>query len=506
MLKFIDISEVFYYMNTIVKTDYEVDDWVIPVTREQLFDRLKGMFYIDIWDDSYEEPLRKYIENLSDTDVTKIFYKNNFVVFTDLHTEVKDIYDQIFASVKNYQYAKTEDDVPEELREQFKDNEYGMVKGYNYFVNNQYFMDPNSPPETITDLLEKLKNIIMKYVYHPFLTIDRIFRLKYFMRGTVVIVDTDSNIMTLDRWVEYSENNLLRSTYGRDDEHNIFIIINTMAYLISAVVADTLDMYGRYSNIPEDFRPKLNMKNEFYFSRLIIGVKKKRYLSAIKLREGNLLDPYKADVKGFDFMKATTSAEAKKRFDSIVKKHILESPLPDVHSILTELYAFEQDIRDSIHKGELKYLPLGNAKDLEAYARPYSQQGVRGALAWNYIYPDRAISFPSKVSILKLKIFRPEDITDMQTSNPKLYNVIMDKIFGNIEEIASKGLQVLAIPLNESIPDWCFPYIDYNTVINNILGQFQGVLDIFGISSPEVGKSISGVNRKTKKFSNMVRL
>ena len=262
MLKFIDISEVFYYMNTIVKTDYEVDDWVIPVTREQLFDRLKGMFYIDIWDDSYEEPLRKYIENLSDTDVTKIFYKNNFVVFTDLHTKVKDIYDQIFASVKNYQYAKTEDDVPEELREQFKDNEYGMVKGYNYFVNNQYFMDPNSPPETITDLLEKLKNIIMKYVYHPFLTIDRIFRLKYFMRGTVVIVDTDSNIMTLDRWVEYSENNLLRSTYGRDDEHNIFIIINTMAYLISAVVADTLDMYGRYSNIPEDFRPKLNMKNE----------------------------------------------------------------------------------------------------------------------------------------------------------------------------------------------------------------------------------------------------
>ena len=205
-------------------------------------------------------------------------------------------------------------------------------------------------------------------------------------------------------------------------------------------------------------------------------------------------------------MKATTSAEAKKRFDSIVKKHILESPLPDVHSILTELYTFEQDIRDSIHKGELKYLPLGNAKDLEAYAKPYSQQGVRGALAWNYIYPDRAISFPSKVSILKLKIFRPEDISDMQTSNPKLYNVIMDKIFGNIEEIASKGLQVLAIPLNESIPDWCFPYIDYNTVINNILGQFQGVLDIFGISSPEVGKSISGVNRKTKKFSNMVRL
>ena len=205
-------------------------------------------------------------------------------------------------------------------------------------------------------------------------------------------------------------------------------------------------------------------------------------------------------------MKATTSAEAKSRFDGIVKKYILESPLPDVCGILSELRAFELDIMDSILNGELRYLPLGNAKDLEAYKDPYTQQSVRGSIAWNYLYPSKAISYPSKVSILKLKIFRPEDIEDMKKDNPTLYNSIMENIFGNIDKIASKGLQVLAIPLNEQIPEWCFPYIDYNTVINNILGQFQGVLDIFGINSPEVGKARLGVNRKTKKFSNMVRI
>ena len=63
----------------------------------------------------------------------------------------------------------------------------------------------------------------------------------------------------------------------------------------------------------------------------------------------------------------------------------------------------------------------------------------------------------------------------------------------------------MAIPGNEKIPEWCMPYIDYNVVVNNIIGQFKGVLDIFGVSCPEVGRSIKSVNRKTKKFTNVVR-
>ena len=91
-------------------------------------------------------------------------------------------------------------------------------------------------------------------------------------------------------------------------------------------------------------------------------------------------------------------------------------------------------------------------------------------------------------------------------TNPKIYNTIIKEIFNSpIKELASKGLQVISIPGNEQIPEWLQPYIDYNTVINNIIGQFKGVLDVFGVECPEVGKSIKSVNRKTKKFSNIVR-
>lgn len=505
--KFIDINECFIFIESVLKQDYEIPDWMVPITRAELFDRLKKMFFVDIYKDEYDEILQKYIWNLDDEDVTKIFYKNNLVEFTRRHKKIRKLYDELFSSVKNLPHADTEDDIPGEYRAQFsKFNGKQKVKEYNTFVNHQLFMDPNSPPKSIEGPLNEIKDYYMTYVYSAFMSIDRIHRLKYFMRKCVCIVDTDSNILALDTWVDFCEKELLKGDYGRSVENNRFIIVNTITYFITNAVADTLDAYGIHSNIPDEYRGRFAMKNEFYMTKLVIGRKKKRYISAIRLREGNLMSPYKPDVKGFEFRKATTSEEAKAVFEKIIKDRIYESETPDIPGILSDLTRFENAIRESIMRREKTYLPLGNAKELEAYKDPYTQQGVRGAIAWNIIYPENSIQYPSKVSILKLNIFDLDDMDDLKYTEPVIYERIKKGIFESpIEELRDKGLQVLAIPSNSDIPAWCDPYIDYNTVINNITGQFKGVTDAFGINCPEVGKLKKTVNRKTKKFSNVVR-
>lgn len=504
--KFIDINECFHFMNMILEQDIELPDFVIRVSHEDVVDRMMGAFYEEELPSNYEAMIRKYVYNLTEDEVTRIYYKNNLIEFTRRHKKILDLYDDIFSSVKNYHYAKSVDDIPKELTHLFNGDDNQRVKDYNSYVNNQYFMDPNSPPDTVIESLKELNQYYMDIVYISFPSIDRIYRLKYFPRKTVCIVDTDSNILAIDDWVSFCKEEVLREDYGRSEENNRFIIINTLAYFITSAVSDTLNDYGLHSYIPDEYRPRFNMKNEFYFNKLVIGKKKKRYISSIKLREGNLLDPYKPDVKGFDYMKATTSEEAKKVFDGIVKRHILESEVPNIIGILQDLSNFENSIRKTLDEGDKTYLPLGNAKDLAAYKKPYSQQGVRGALAWNLIYPDNQISFPSKVSLLKLNIFTLDDIDELQYTEPRVYNIIKNDIFGSpIKEVSEKGLQVLSIPSNSPIPDWCQPYIDRNTVINNIIGQFKGVLDVFGISCPEVGKTVKTVNRKTKRFSNVVR-
>lgn len=68
-----------------------------------------------------------------------------------------------------------------------------------------------------------------------------------------------------------------------------------------------------------------------------------------------------------------------------------------------------------------------------------------------------------------------------------------------------RGMQVLAIPSNGIIPEWIQPYIDYSTMINNIIAPFIPLLEIFQSKTVEEGKTKKSVNRKTSAFTNIVK-
>lgn len=187
--KFIDINEAFHYMNKVIGQDYKLPKYIIPETKDNLFLHIKEMFLQDVYKDEYEEILRLYINNLTEEEVTKIFYKNNLIEFIRRHDEIKDVFNELFESVHNYEYADSVTDIPIVLADKFSGDDEEMVKQYNQFVNHEYFMDPNSPPDNLIEYLNALKDLIMTCVYMPFMSVDRIHRLKYFQRKTVVIVD-----------------------------------------------------------------------------------------------------------------------------------------------------------------------------------------------------------------------------------------------------------------------------------------------------------------------------
>ena len=156
---------------------------------------------------------------------------------------------------------------------------------------------------------------------------------------------------------------------------------------------------------------------------------------------------------------------------------------------------------------------MGNAKELEAYADPKSEQSVRAALAWNILYPDRAVELPVKLSILKTNIYSLEDIKEIQHIDPELYERIEKGIFedrtgffikpGNEKRKTKiEGLSVIGIPLHERIPEWVIPHIDYQTVINSVLAPFKSVTETFNLPSIEEGKT----GRKSTGFSNIIRI
>lgn len=264
-----------------------------------------------------------------------------------------------------------------------------------------------------------------------------------------------------------------------------------------------------------------------------------------------------------DFKKATTSEYAEEFYMGLLKKHIINSDEIELREIIHELRDFKQYVHESIERGERKFLPNISAKEFAAYKNPYSQQSVKAAMAWNILYPENLIEFPSKVSVLKLNIFDEEDLEPLKDIDEEKYMTIKEKIFndetglfvqktwdpgitvlGNSKDkewykkipekyrtkykklgikewnkfaeehegeyegqwlYKKNGLQVLGIPSNATIPEWCQPFIDYSTIVNNIIAPFIPVLEIFQSKTIEEGKTRKGVNRKTKSFSNVVK-
>lgn len=514
---FNDVNELYHWIDVVLKEDVKLDDWVNRVDYKQCFQRLSSM----VLGFDYDKDgllMIKYLKSLSTEDLTRLYWKNQLVEFTRNHEYVQNIHDEIYSSVVNYEYIEDENDIgkiPKDLLSKFSD-EPDIMKAWNKFVDKQAFYDPNAVPDTIQKSIDKLKDIYMKYVYVKYMPMDRMYRLKNYDRKVVTVIDTDSNILSLDTYMEYCLENLFKSTYGRDSESNEFIAVNTITYVITAVATDILLYYGERSNVQEDIRPRYNMKNEFYFNKLIIAKTKKRYMSRIILREGNRLLKPNYDVKGFDFKKATTSEDAGEFYMQTIKDLLLNVDNIDLKSLYHVLMEFKEHIKESVQKGETKYLPNGKAKEIEAYDVPGSKQEVRGALTWNMVHPDRMIEFPSNVSVLKLNIVTEEDMAPLAKTHPEIYKTLIDGVFHDDTGIfirpkkgpkgkmvmACSGVQVLAIPSNAQIPEWVMPYIDYTTVINNILSPFKSVLEIFGMPGVEEGRT----GRKTVGLSNIIKL
>lgn len=509
---FVDINECYYWMSIVLKEDVTVEDWVERKDIEATYARLSKVI-IGASDDD-KNSLYEYLKTLSVDELTRLYWKNNFIEFTDTHQYVKDLHHLVLEGIRNFDPMRNENDfsvVPDEYLDKVKSAKKPM-KAWNDIVNYEKFYDPNKPPETVKPILKALSDTYMKYVYVKYMYTDRIYKLKNFNRWVVTVIDTDSNILSLDTWMNYYLENIKDGNYGRSDWDNIFIAINTSAYVITNVITATLLYYGEMSNVAEEFRPKYSMKNEFFFSNLILAKVKKRYLSKVILREGNRLTKPKYDVKGYDFKKASTSDSASKFFMHVVQDMLLEPDNVDIKALMMELQRFRKEVHDSLEAGERIYLPTGNAKEIEAYASPESEQSVRGAFAWNVLYPDKSVELPVKLSILKTNIYELSDVDELRIKDPAMYEKIENGIFKDTTgffvkrskdgKLKTEGLSVIGIPLNEKIPDWIIPHIDYSTVVNSVLAPFKSVTETFNIPSIEEGRT----GRKTTGFTNIIRL
>ena len=207
------------------------------------------------------------------------------------------------------------------------------------------FKDANKAPDEIVDALDKLWDYLYYWVVYNHPTYNRINRLKFQTRRAVLTIDTDSNFVGIGKFVRHIMSAVdVSETVAGDMDQIMYIIVNTMAYELTKYTQVVLAKYAKLANIPDDYAPRLNMKNEYLYTRIVLSKNKKNYMGLIRLREGSEILPEKADIKGLAFKKSTTSKVTQDYFTDLVTNDVLKAKQISGSAIIKKVKEYQRYI------------------------------------------------------------------------------------------------------------------------------------------------------------------
>ena len=438
--KFYDTDEIISYIDNITREEFLLDvDAVIPRTVEETTDLLCNRAFepkkINV------QLIRDILSNLTSAMVARIYYKSNL-----------------------YEFIQSCEKVQKRI--------------YKFMHENESFRAPEK--KYMKGDMEKDLNFIWKYlsefVHYKHPIYNRIFRLKTAKRKSVLVIDTDSNMLHIEPWI-----NMILTKYANkenDAEENLYMATSMFGVFITNMVQDSLDQSSEIANLLPEYWSKINMKNEFFFEKLITMEVKKNYMSTVLLREGKPMKG-KLDIKGLSFVKSTTSKEIGDILKDIVKTEIMGKKI-NFSNIISRLDKLSEDIRSSLLNGKGIYAKPMIVQDMEHYKDGMKEMGVRAALVHNLTIPDDPIELPDYLTVFKVKMKKESDIECIKEKYPQIYELIMEKVFRNPNVKISKGFNAFAVKQDDDAPEWLIPLIDTDTIVEDNLKSFFPVLKSLG--------------------------
>lgn len=194
----------------------------------------------------------------------------------------------------------------------------------------------------------------------------------------------------------------------------------------------------------------------------------------MELQEGNIVPEEKSlDIKGMEaFVKSTTNPTVQAKLKNILYEDILNSESIDPIKVLRDIAKVEKEIFDSIANGEKTFFKPAKVKSISAYENPMRIQGVVASYAYNQLHEPGTESLDlnsrNSVDIIKVEITK-KNIEKIQESHPYVYERALELM--KTDEY-SDGIGAIALPLNEPVPKWVLPFIEYKEIINDNVSGF----------------------------------
>ena len=431
--------------------------------------------------------LKSTLQNLTNLELTFVFYGSNLFRMVKYNSEVfKDYFDQL-VNIDNIPMVEGEivsfSSLPDE-----------MIRTYAIVALSDLIPDKMTPDEIATKLPEVNRKLVSVY-YHiekKLQSIDKLFfnlialplvpsevmLHKNMMRKVTIISDTDSILFTNVNWVRWYNDDDIRIT-TKTSRFNALIVLLTskifnhhFAYVTASLNVDLENM------------SRLSYKNEFTYDIFLKTSIGKHYCGYIRYREGMRLNPPKLDLKGKQFRGSDLAKTTIKFIDWFIRwifdKYLTEYKLTP-KDLISQVIKFEQLIKTSILEGKIEFLGIKPLKFRSDYAKPESSNYLYFEL-WESVFKDKygEIHLPSKSRELLISPIKFSDLSNLEALK-KIDKDIYLKFVNFVKKYPKRTISRVLIPLDIEIPQELRSIADYKKIIKGNSLPISLILSSFNI-------------------------
>lgn len=293
------------------------------------------------------------------------------------------------------------------------------------------FINPYEPPEGIIDNVDKIadmvEDILCGYYWYgedyieekDMLAKNQQEVIKNIDRLAILLIDTDSNILSIQEL-----NNIIDDLFGNaldnfNDDEKWFTLSNLSTIIAITSIDYSLERWKDHLNILPEYRPRMNMKNEYLFRKFLLTSRKKNYVGTCRLKEGGVFKEPDLDIKGLSFSKSNFNQELCDNVEEIVED-MMTSEETDVIEILQKLEEIDNRVLSEIKSNDVvKYFDVKKVSD-DPEELPISDHRVNAVKLWNFLKPDEQIEMPGAFYTVYL------DLTNTNRLKKKFPDEFMD--------------------------------------------------------------------------------
>ena len=229
--------------------------------------------------------------------------------------------------------------------------------------------------------------------------------------------------------------------------------------------------------------------------------KKKHYAGILWCQEGNIFEKPEPDIKGLALRKTSVNYNLRQYFNKTLMDKILNPKEINLIDVYKDYANMEENIKESLSKGETVYSEPGKVNDINSYAVPYTQQTVRGTLLWNAMHPDNPIQPPTKVNFIKIT---PMNYLQFIEKLPQPYSDNVLNLYNDKTTQASANcpkalkdyeVNILCFPKNvKKLDSFLIDFIDKDIMVMDSIRPCMEILAPLGFKTLDINTNSFSTN------------